>query len=110
MRHHYAKLVRDLVPRALEDEGVAYQVRSATPDEAAGLLLAKLREEVDEFAAARGRERQIEELADIYEVLLQIGSRIGVTGDQLEAERAHKEQRRGGFSRGIVLEWTEDPR
>jgi len=109
LRESHDKLVRDGLPSMLAQRGVRFGVRRARPDEIDELLARKLHEEVDELSAAGPAESHLEELADVYEVLLAIAARRGMTPEMLETVRANKARRRGTFAGGTVLEWTEDP-
>lgn len=51
---------------------------------------------------------QVEELADILEVIYAIAEAKGVTIEELEAIRAKKAEERGAFKERILLEWVED--
>ena len=64
------KLVRDRIPEILARRGIAAEIRIADRSEMLGLLQAKLVEEVAEFSAANDPEARINELADLFEVVL----------------------------------------
>ena len=59
----------------------------------------KLDEEVAEFHESKS----IEELADIFEVLIALAVEIGSGADRLCAERLKKRTARGGFEKKILL-------
>ena len=93
-----AKLVRDKVPHMMRRRGDHPIVRTAEPYEYAGLLRAKLVEEVEEFLDSDDPH----ELADVMEVLLALGEMLGCDGDELERMRAEKAHERGGFTDRVV--------
>jgi len=93
------KLIRDLIPDIVGREGRCLVVRVAERDELPHLLCAKLTEEVHEFLDSR----QVEELADICEVVFALAHQAGVSAEELERLRAEKAAERGGFTKGIVL-------
>ena len=64
-----------------------------------GHLDKKLDEEILEFREARN----LEELADIMEVVYGLAECLGYTEQELNILRSKKRDERGGFSRGIVL-------
>lgn len=64
------------------------------------LLKAKLREEVEEFLASN----DIEEVADILEVLEAICMHQGFDEQKLMALKTAKAKERGAFKMGLVLE------
>lgn len=94
------KLVRDRIPDIIRSDGRVPAVRTADRAEYAGLLRAKLYEEVGEYAASRDPA----ELADVLEVLRALAALHGLTPEDLERERAAKEAARGSFTRRLVLQ------
>jgi len=100
----YDKLVRDRIPEIIEGRGGKASFRlCADEDEYLARLVAKLREEVDEF----DRDRNAEELADILEVVRALCLRLGLDPREVEALRAKKEAERGGFEKRLILESAE---
>ena len=73
-------------------------------DEFYSYLDKKLDEEVSEFR----HDRNLEELADIMEVVYGLAECLGHTEQELNILRSKKKEERGGFSRGIVLTDTSD--
>ncbi len=92
------KLVRDKVPLMLRRRGHHPIVRTAEPYEYAGLLRARLVEDVEEFLDSDDPHV----LADVMEVLLALGEVLGCDGDQLERMRAAKAHERGSFANRVV--------
>lgn len=60
----------------------------------------KILEEVGEFLEAKN----IEELADVMEVLFGLAEDLGYSEEELVMARDEKKEERGGFREGIVLE------
>ena len=104
MAREYDKLVRDRIPGIIEGNGNTPIVHRATDDEFGQRLIEKLHEEVKEFC----ENREIEELADILEIVHAIRESRGVTVEQLQEIRAQKADRRGRFEERIVLERVEE--
>lgn len=100
----YDKLVRDRIPEIIETDGRTCDTHVVFGDELFGYLVRKLDEEVSEF----GRDRNLEELADIMEVVYGLAEHLGHTEQELNALRSDKKEKRGGFSKGIVLTSTKD--
>jgi predicted house-cleaning noncanonical NTP pyrophosphatase (MazG superfamily) len=98
------KLVRDKIIQILAIKGIECEYRTASINEMYELLLRKLDEEIIEFKASRN----LEELADIYEVILTLSVYIGHSPNELETARESKALERGGFDLGIVLETTTE--
>lgn len=103
------KLVRDRVPEALTEKGIVFEA-SVLSDEAFGrVLLDKLLEEVREVADAAPDE-QLQELADVQEVLDELARFYGLTPEQVRTAQARKREARGGFERRVLLHWFEEPK
>lgn len=100
----YDKLVRDRIPEIIGSQGRSCDTRIVFGDEFYAYLDRKLDEEVSEFR----RDRNLEELADIMEVIYGLAECLGHTEIELNALRSRKRDERGGFSRGIVLTGTGD--
>ena len=63
------------------------------------MLDAKLDEELAEYH----KDQNIEELADLIEVIRAVAIARGYTLEELEAERAKKAETRGGLEKKILL-------
>ena len=96
----YNKLVRDKIPQIIESDGNKYDIRIADKSEHYALLEAKLKEEVNEFLEAKN----LEELADVMEVLFGLADSLGYSEEDLVKKREDKKEKRGGFKEGIILE------
>lgn len=93
------KLVRDRIPEIIEASGKHCSIEILTDEAYLQLLDAKLDEELAEYHA----DQNIEELADLLEVLRACAIARGYSWDQLEAVRAQKASERGIFERKILL-------
>jgi predicted house-cleaning noncanonical NTP pyrophosphatase (MazG superfamily) len=93
------KLVRDKIPEIIRGEGLEPIVYTAGPGEYDERLRDKLREEVGEFLES---DNDLEELADIIEVVHALAELAGADRDQLEALRAAKAKSNGAFARRLV--------
>lgn len=98
-RKIYNKLIRDNIPNIIKADGKECTVEITEGEELIKLLNEKLQEEVDEYFESN----DIEELADIVEVIHGILHNRGVTAEELENIRLKKKEERGGFSKGIKL-------
>lgn len=100
----YNKLVRDRIPEIIEASGGHCKTEILSDDAYLTMLDAKLDEELAEYH----RDQNIEELADLLEVIRAAAAARGYTPEALEAVRAEKAGRRGGFEKKILLiETTE---
>lgn len=98
------KLVRDLIPDYIRREGRKAEVRYLTGEALVDALGEKLVEEAHEAAEAVGhRERVLEELADVREVVAALMDARGITDEELALAAAAKVQQRGAFRSGAWL-------
>lgn len=95
----YNKLVRDKIPAIIEADGKQAEIEIAPGQEVACLLEEKMIEEFNEYL----EDKNIEELADMMEVVFGLAHQLGYTEEELMAVRMKKLEERGGFKEGIVL-------
>ena len=95
----YGKLVRDKIPAIIESKGKRANIRILSDDEYTAELARKLDEEVSEFH----KDRNLEELADILEVVYALTENIGCSKEELFAANEKKRAERGGFKERIYL-------
>lgn len=101
----YNKLVRDRIPEIIEASSKSC-VTEILPDEAyLRMLDTKLDEELAEYHA----DQNIEELADLMEVIRACAVARGYTIEQLEQVRVEKAAKRGGFEKKILLKEVTEP-
>lgn len=105
----YDKLVRDKIPKFHENCG--HTVAGITLDGAAlrRALVAKLREEADEVAAATTRSELIEEIADAKQVLVDLCANEEISPDEIERARLAKLEKKGGFVAGHYIKTVTIP-
>ena len=96
----YNKLVRDKIPEIIEASGKSFDVHYAKKEDLLPLLETKLKEEVSEYL----QDKNLEELADVMEVLFGLANALGYSEEDLINKRTEKKELRGGFEKGIVLE------
>ncbi len=99
---HHDKLVRDNIPQIIEENGDLAFTHIAEKAEYRQRLKAKLTEEVNEYLDSG----DIEELADILEVIHSLTALDGLPREQLKLIQTKKRQERGGFEKRIVLDQT----
>ncbi len=95
----YNKLVRDRIPEIIAASGKLCDTRILSDEEYIAMLRIKLHEEIAEYEESC----ELEELADILEILHALAVAGGSTPEKLEAVRAHKANKRGGFTERIFL-------
>ena len=98
----YNKLVRDKIPEIIKEDGKNCDTIIVSGDEKKQLLRAKLMEEVNEYL----EDDNLEELADVMEVLFGLAHELGFSEEDLLKKREEKLKARGGFKEGIVLKST----
>ena len=95
----YNKLVRDRIPEIIATSGKTCTTAILSPEEYLCMLDAKLDEELAEYH----RYQNIEELADLLEVIYAAAKARGCSAAELEQIRAKKAAERGGFEKRILL-------
>ena len=105
MKTYYNKLVRDRLPEIIESSGKTCVVEVLSDEEYLKYLDAKLDEELAEYH----KDQNIEELADLLEVLRAAAIARGYSIEDLEQVRAAKAEKRGSFVKKLLLkEVVED--
>lgn len=100
----YNKLVRDKIPEIIKADGRLCKTHFLSNEEYLAELENKLNEEVKEYQI----DKNLEEIADILEVLQSICIARGYSLIELEALRAKKAKEKGGFSSKVFLEYVEE--
>ena len=95
----YHKLIRDHIPEIIESKGGKAEIRILSDEEYPIYLEAKLDEEVGEYH----RDKNVEELADILEVLYALAESIGCSREELMEIYQKKRESRGGFEKRYFL-------
>jgi len=104
-RREYDKLVRDEIPTIIRENGETPIVHVADDGEYGKRLVDKLDEEIEEFRESG----DLEELADVLEVIRSICRHRDVEFEDVETIREEKARERGGFGDRIVLDAVESP-
>lgn len=99
MVRKYNKLVRDRIPEIIEASGKNCVTKELSDGEYLEMLDAKLDEELAEYH----KDQNIEELADLLEVIRAAAIARGYSVEELEKVRAEKAAKRGGFEKKILL-------
>ena len=99
MKKTYNKLVRDFIPEIIKLSGAERKTEILSDEQYLKMIDAKLDEELAEYH----KDKNLEELADILEVVYAAAVARGYTVEELEALRAEKAKKRGGFEKKILL-------
>ena len=95
----YNKLVRDKIPEIIAQQGESANIRILSDKAYTAALEQKLDEETAEFH----KEKNLEELADILEVVYALADDLGYTKEDLQQVYNQKHEKRGGFQSRIFL-------
>ena len=101
----YNKLVRDRIPEIIESTGKTCTTAILSDEDYLRMIDAKLDEELAEYH----KDQNVEELADLMEVIYAAANARGYSIEQLEKVRIEKADQRGSFQKKILLlEVTEN--
>ena len=95
----YNKAIRDKIPEIIEESGKNCNVKKLTDSEFLVQLEKKLLEELSEYQESKN----VEELADILEVIYRISELKGITSDELDSIKNEKAKKRGKFDDNLFL-------
>lgn len=98
----YDKLIRDRIPEIIEASGSKCEVEVVSDKVALEYLYKKLGEEVEELLI----DKNLDEIADVMEVLFAIGKKYGYSEDEVLGRRSEKKDSRGGFEDNLILKKT----
>ena len=100
----YNKLIRDKIPEMIEQNGGNAVIRQLSQEEFVRFLEMKLDEEAGEYH----RDKTVEELADILEVVYALAESIGCSREELLGTYEKKHAARGGFEKKLFLIASEE--
>ena len=98
-RVQYDKLVRDRIPEVIRATGGGSLTEVLDDERYLELLDMKLDEELNEYHA----DGNVEELADLLEVVYAAAAARGCSAEKLDAIRAEKAAKRGAFEKKLML-------
>jgi predicted house-cleaning noncanonical NTP pyrophosphatase (MazG superfamily)/uncharacterized cupin superfamily protein len=93
------KVVRDRIPEIIGLSGSECAVNELSDLSFLTGIEKKLKEEIDEYLESR----ELEELADLLEIIYRIAELRGSSKDELEASRLRKREEKGGFEKNFIL-------
>ncbi|MDP3954588.1 MAG: nucleoside triphosphate pyrophosphohydrolase [bacterium] len=99
----YDKLVRDKIPDIIKRKGEKFQIKRAMPELFISKLKEKIVEEAKELKNAKTRQVELEELADLEEVIDEFRSFARFKKSQIKKERDKKAKEKGRFKKRIIL-------
>ena len=95
----YNKVVRDKIPEIIAESGKKSNIKQLDDTSFLAELEKKLIEEVNEYT----ENKDVEELADLLEVIYRISELRGVNSDELDEIRKDKTGKRGKFDSNLFL-------
>ena len=95
----YNKAIRDKIPQIIEYSGKNCNVKKLPNSEFLVELEKKLVEELNEYQ----KSKDVEELADILEVIYRISELRGTNSEKLDKIRQDKAEKRGKFDENLFL-------
>ena len=95
----YEKLVRNKIPEIIEKSGKQCEIEILSDEKYLEMIDKKLDEELMEYH----KDKNIEELADLLEVVYAATTARGYSIEDLEKVRSEKAEKRGGFDKKILL-------
>lgn len=95
----YDKLIRDKIIDIIEADGKKVDYEIMDKNEHLSYLNKKLKEEVEEYLESKN----VEELADLVEVIYGILSLESIDIEEFESIRMKKKKEKGGFEKGVKL-------
>ena len=99
MKKQINKLVRDNIPWICKNNGQTPDTKILNGEEYTSALKAKLYEEVEEYML----DCNIEELADIIEVIEALAENQGSSFEEIMELKQHKQKKNGAFRSRIYL-------
>lgn len=100
----YNKLVRDNIPNIIQADGRAVNIRILNNEDYKKELNSKLKEELAEYL----KDNNVEELADIVEVIYGLLKSMKITKQEFEEIRKNKNKKNGAFNKKIFLIEAEE--
>jgi len=105
---YYKKLVRDRIPKRIEEHGGRYKIDTLTDANFKKELLRKVEEEAGGLSHAKVRGEIIGEMGDLLDVLKELKKVFKITPRELRESRASEFKRKGGFVKKLFLVWSAD--
>jgi len=101
----HRKLIRDKIPQVIEAAGDKYEVRVMGKKEYEKELKKKLVEESKELNKTP-KEKLLNEMADVLELLKSISEFYKINFKLIEEKQVQKRKERGGFKKRLFLIWS----
>lgn len=106
----FSKLVRDKIPLKIQSGGEKAKTYQVLSNDLIQLIKVKAVEEALEFSFSEHSDEEVEELADLFEIIRSYTEMKGNSMNDIERVADEKRGEKGGFTEGIVLVSTLDER
>jgi predicted house-cleaning noncanonical NTP pyrophosphatase (MazG superfamily) len=104
----YKKLIRDKIPEYFAAPNKTFNTRVLTDEEFKIALRQKLMEESEETLMADSKEKLIDEISDLLEVVTYIKQAENIIDQEIENHQTQKRNERGAFDQKLFLESVEE--
>jgi len=105
---YYRKLVRDKIPKRIEESGGQYEAKTLSISGFKKEILKKVEEEASGLAKSKVKSEVVAETGDLLDVLGEVKKAFGITPAELNKSRTKEMKRKGGFMKRTYLVWAED--
>ena len=105
---YYNKLIRDLIPKRIEESNGKYFCRQLLQKDFKKELIKKVEEEASGLKNSKTKKEIISEMGDILDVIDEIKKVFKISEKELTESRKKEFKRKGGFDRKLFLSWSED--
>lgn len=105
-KHYHQKLIRDKIPKFIEERGGNFETRVLDNEEFEEELKKKLVEEAKEVVGASDKE-MLNELSDVLELVKSIAARYKIGFEEVVRYQEKKREERGAFGKRLFLIWSD---
>jgi len=107
MIKRYNKLIRDRILEIIKEAGENPYWRVLNKKEYLKEIKKKIVEEAKELTKVKNKEKIINEIVDIQELIDALSLELGLTKSQIKKQQKEKNKKRGGFKKRLFLIKTE---
>jgi predicted house-cleaning noncanonical NTP pyrophosphatase (MazG superfamily) len=105
---YYKKLIRDEIPKRIEESGGKYLCKKLNQKDFKKELLKKVSEESNGITFAKKKKEIISEIGDVLDVIDEIKKVFKISSEEIKGSRKNEFRRKGGFKKKQYLVWAED--
>ncbi len=105
-RVYYNKLIRDLIPQKIKNNGEELKYYFMDDEEFEQELIKKVREEASGLTNAKTKEELMDEIADLLVVLEKIKEVKNISPEEMEGAMKQNLAKKGKLEKKIFLVWS----